>query len=163
MSTKFEFQIHPDEIKEEAAFSSDLKVDEEALEHTFENFCGKKKKKNGKKGKLYNVKNVPTEEDFECKFNENEFEDLEEFDSETSPKKRGPYNKIYNEVNPPEELVKEVEERIKNFETHMLKLSPDSKGYQRLAHQILCEKARIEVMRFVLKILNSKYLLIIMF
>ena len=65
-------------------------------------------------------------------------------------KKRSSYNKIYNEANLSEDLVKEVDDRIDYFKNILSHYSEGSATYQRLSQQIVFEKARLEVWRYAI-------------
>ena len=129
----FAIQICPDDIKEEEAFSTDFKSSEESIE-PFES-------------SPKNIRESPVDEDSKRKCIEN---DTEDFETETMTKKRSSYNKIYNEANLSEDLVKEVDDRIDYFKNILSHYSEGSATYQRLSQQIVFEKARLEVWRYAI-------------
>ena len=133
-------------MKEEEAFSTDFKCSEESFE-PFESFFIKKESRKGNKSSPKNIRESPVDEDSERKCIEN---DTEDFETETMTKKRSSYNKIYNEANLSEDLVKEVDDRIDYFKNILSHYSEGSATYQRLSQQIVFEKARLEVWRYAI-------------
>ena len=88
-----------------------------------------------------------------------EFEN--EFDStqicEPKAIKKEKYNKIKKyHATPPEDLVQEVEDRIRNFESKILNSDKDPEYKERLAKQILHERAKAEVLKYEIYMHNIK-------
>ena len=78
---------------------------------------------------------------------------------EPKPKetKRGKYDKLRNyHATLQDDVVQEVEDRIRNFESKMLNSDTDPQHKEQLAKQILHERAKAEVLKYEIYMHNIK-------